>query len=389
MTITIVIPWYGPDTAGGAEAQARALAGALAAQGAAVEVWTTDGRDSYAPPVAYYPAGAGELDGILVRRFPIEPPHTTIHIPPAIRRTAADTPWSVFPEHELRLLASLPSSDALLDAVLAERSTRRYIFLPYPFPTTFWGMQLAGDRGVLLPCLHDEPYARYSTYRALFAQAHTILANSAGERAFALQLYGLGPARVVLAGEGIDLSPVGDGARFRAARGLHGPLLYCSGVRAGKNAELLIRYTREYWARRGRPLTLLLSGREVPPIPAALAPLVQDLGYLSVQEKHDAYAAVDLFINPSTIESFSIVLMEAWLQGTPALVNAACDVTRTAAVESGGGVSFASFGEFCAALDLLLPDAPLRRELGARGRQWVRANCRWDNVAARTIAAIG
>ena len=80
--------------------------------------------------------------------------------------------------------------------------------------------------------------------------------------------------------------------------------------------------------------------------------------------------------------------MEAWLQGTPALVNADCAVTREAVEASGGGLMFRTFGEFAAALDLLLADAGLRRELGARGREFVQETCRWDEVARRTIDAL-
>ena len=123
-------------------------------------------------------------------------------------------------------------------------------------------------------------------------------------------------------------------------------------------------------------------------LPPALRELVIDLGDVGAQERHDAYAAADLFVQPSLHESFSIVLMEAWLQGTPALVHADCAVTRGFAEASGGGLHFRSFGEFAAALDMLLPDPALRHELGQRGRAFVLANCRWEEVARKTIYAI-
>lgn len=388
--ITIVIPWYGPDTAGGAEAQARQLAQAIHAQHQPVEVWTTVGRDSYAPPdQAYYPLGESELDSIRVRRFPISVPGS--HGIPGLfaKRDYFIAPaWTQLPSHELNLLSSLVSSEALLEVIESEAQARRFIFMPYAFPTSFWGVALLGAEATLLPCLHDEPYAYYSSYRWMFQQAGRMLANSPAEGEFARQLYHLPPEKIINAGEGIDLSPRGDGQRFRTARKLHGPVLLYTGVRKGKNAELLIRYTREYWARRGGPLTLLLTGRDIPPIPEALSELVIDLGYLSIQEKHDAYAAADVFVTPSTIESFSIGLMEAWLQGTPALVNADCAVTREAAQRSGAGLSFRSFEEYAAALDILLADAELRQELGTHGRAWVLENCRWEDVAARTIEAV-
>jgi glycosyltransferase involved in cell wall biosynthesis len=386
-TITIVCPWYGPDTAGGAETQARQLAIAIRQQGAPVEVWTTTGRDSFHPPEQYYPVGPTTLDNIPLERFPLTPPSLQPTIPPIIRRLKLKLP--TFPEHELRLLASLVSSDALLDAIATRRERRRFVFIPYPFPTSFWGSAIAGERAYLLPCLHDEPYAYYNTYAWMFRRAQRVLANSAAERELVLRLYQLPAARVVMAGEGIDLTPTGDGAAFRAHYNLHGPLLLYVGRRdETKNIPLLLSYIREYWAQRGAVCTLLLAGRDPLDLPPSLGGVVRDLGFITAQTKHDAYAAVDLFVHPSLHESFSIVLMEAWLQGTPALVHADCAVTRRFAEESGGGLTFGDFMSFAQALDQLLADSTLRHTLGQRGQAWVQANCRWDEVARRTIAAV-
>lgn len=388
-TLTIVVPWFGVDTAGGAETQARQLAAAIHANGLPVEVWATNGRDSFAPPVPHYPVGADTLDGVAVRRFTITPPTVEPRVPAAVWRRGLHQNLPAFPDHELRLLASLVCSDDLLEAIGVEREHRQFLFVLYPFSTSFWGTLLAGERAHLLPCLHDEPYARYSTYRWMFRNARRVLANSPAERRLALHLYGLSEDQVIVAGEGIDLAVVGDGAAFRARRGLDGPLLMYAGRRdASKNFPLLLAYMREYWARRGTPLRLLLTGRNSIDLPPALGEIVLDLGYVSPQEKADALAAADVFVQPSTYESFSIVLMEAWLQGTPALVNAECAVTSEAAAASGGGLSFASFAEFAAALDLLLADAALRRRLGEQGRVFVRETCRWDEVAHQTAHAI-
>lgn len=389
-TITIVSSWFGPDTVGGAETQARQLAQAIQGQVAAVEVWTTTGRDSFTPPTAYYREGTDSHDGIPIRRFPLTPPASDPYIPSVVvQRTHTLPTLPDFPDHERRLLASLVSSDALLEAIATEPTGRQFLFMPYPFPTSFWGTLLAGERANLLPCLHDEPYARYSTYRWMFRHARRILFNSAAERDLARWLYDLTDDQVVVAGEGIDLTSRGDGARFRERHQLHGPLLLYVGRRdESKNIPLLLSYIREYWARRGPSFTLMLIGRDELDLPPALEEVVLDLGYCDAAEKHDAYAAADVFINPSTYESFSIVLMEAWLQETAALVHADCAVTREAAETSQGGLSFHDFGEFAAALDLLLANVSLRQALGRNGRTYVLDTCRWEAVAQRTITAL-
>src|SRR5262245_56113463 len=120
--LTIVVPWYGRDTAGGAETQARQLAQAIHALGVPVEVWTTNGRDSFAPPEPYYPEGADTLDGVPIRRFPIMPLQIDPSVPPAVARRGLHRALPEFPDYELRLLASLVSSDALLEAIGSERA---------------------------------------------------------------------------------------------------------------------------------------------------------------------------------------------------------------------------------------------------------------------------
>jgi glycosyltransferase involved in cell wall biosynthesis len=401
--ITIVSPWYGPDTTGGAETQARSLARALHALGVAVRVWASTGRDSFHPGEEHhYPAGSSELDGIPLWRFPPTPADER-GIPHFFRqRPDLLPPLDGFAPHELQLLGSLLGSDhlyeAVLQAVTEERDQTRFIFIPYAFPTSFWGALLAREQSFLLPCLHDEPYARYVTYRYLFQQVRGVLANSHPEAELARRLYGLSDQQLHVPGEGIDLSPRGDGAAFRQCHELPDclPLLLYVGRRdASKNIPLLLSYSREYWARRGFPFRLLLAGRGDVPIPSRLdarrcpdAPLL-DLGYISEQEKHNACAAADLFVLPSLYESFSIVLMEAWLQGTPALVHRDCNVTADHCQRSGGGLMFGDFGTFAAALDLLLARPTLRQTLGARGHAYVLATCDWEGVARRTAAAVG
>lgn len=403
--ITLVLPWFGPQSAGGAETQARELARALHALGVPVRVWASTGRDSFqagAPgwpngSLPYYPPGQSLVDGLPVWRF-----QATRADAQGVPRLFALRPQlcpdlSQFALHELRLLGSLLGSDQLYAAILAARHdcSNRFIFLPYPFPTTFWGTLLAPERSYVLACLHDEPYARYSTYGFMLHQARGMLANSYPEAALAQQLYALPAERIAVTGEGIDLQAKGDGGRLRQRYNLgNQPLLLFAGRRdASKNLPLLLAYLREYQARRGAPLRLALMGAgqlsmEAAGYTSGLEEWVLDLGFVDAQTKQDAYAAADLFVQPSLHESFSIVLMEAWLQGTPALVHGACAVTADHAQRSGGGLAWRSFGEFAAALDLLLARPDLRYSLGQRGRAYVLATCAWATVARRTAAFV-
>ena len=380
LKITVVLPWYGPDTAGGAEAHARQLVAALHVTHAPIEVWATTAKDAHAPIDPHYRHGDDEVDGVVVRRF--SPNRGTMITP--LRAAAAH-----LPAHEAALLQSLTGSDELLEAMAHERNTRRWVFFLYAFPTSFWGAQIVRERGVLVPCLHDEPYARYTTTRHVLRTVRRVLANSVPEQQLICQLADLPPERVLVAGEGIDLERRGDGGRFRNAYKLDGPLILFVGRRDhSKNLPLLLAYFEEYLARRGPRAKLVVAGAGPLHIPAPLRSWIVDIGFLDDQTKHNAYAAADLFCMPSTLESFCIVQMEAWLQGTPALVHSDCAVTVQHCHDAHGGVHFRTYHEFEAALDLLLGDPAIGHTLGAQGQAWVQRTCRWDDVAERVLSVL-
>ncbi len=378
--VTIVLPWYGAATAGGAETHARQLVQALRQAGVLVEVWATDARDASAPLAPFYSRGEDEVDGVRVLRFPANL-GTREHI---TRRFGFRHPIP-----EFNLLQSLTGSDALLDALADQRESRRWVFFLYAFPTSFWGAQIAGERGYLVPCLHDEPYAYNGTARQLLRSVRKVLANSAGEQQLIRRIGGLPEAQVPVVGEGIELHWPGDGECFRHEHRLTGPLIFFTGRRDHtKNFPLLLAYFEEYFARRGPCLKLVVGGPGLLNVPPALRSVVVDVGFLSPQAKHDAYAAADIFCMPGLLESFSIVIMEAWLQGTPVLVHGDCLVTVAHCRAANGGLWFRTYRHFEACLDRLLTDGPTARQLGMQGQAWVRRECRWENVAQRFIKAV-
>jgi glycosyltransferase involved in cell wall biosynthesis len=77
------------------------------------------------------------------------------------------------------------------------------------------------------------------------------------------------------------------------------------------------------------------------------------------------------------------VVIEAWVEGIPVLVNGACGPTREHCERSGGGLWFTSYQEFEAVLDRLVSDAGLRAELGGRGRDFVDHHFRWPVLVDR------
>ena len=87
-----------------------------------------------------------------------------------------------------------------------------------------------------------------------------------------------------------------------------------------------------------------------------------------------------LLVVPSPFESLSMVLLEAWNHGVPALVNGRCQVLKGQAKRSGGALYYQNYDEFAGALDVLLRQPELARDLGRSGRDYIDRVYRWPHV---------
>jgi len=378
-TLAFVTPWFGPTAAGGAEAECRATARALAGRGVPVEILTTCARDHASEWSDHHPEGVGEEDGLPVRRFKVRPrdPERYLRLHWRLQLGGGLTSF----EEEDFVRESINSND--LYAYLAtERDRYWYAFIPYCFGTTWEGVLAAPDRSLVIPCLHDEPFARLRWTRRVLRAARAVCFHVPAERALAEAICGGEPGRFALVGEGVDTGIRGDPERFRRKYGIHDPFLLYAGRKAReKNTPLLVEYYARYrFTHPDTPLKLVLIGSGGVRVPERLGRDVLDLGFVPVQDKLDAYAAALALCQPSLLESFSIVMMEAWLCGAPVLVHAGCAVTREHCLASNGGLYFGEYFEFVEAVDLLLADGGLRQRLATNGRAYVLARFTWERV---------
>lgn len=389
MKLAFVTPWYGRDIPGGAEAETRRTAVHLQQAGYEVEVLTTCIRDLYSDwGHNHHRPGLDVVDSIPVRRFPVH------------KRDKA-----AFDRVNWRLMQNQRLSPAE-EAVFNEEMFRcpdlytymadhqadyLFIFIPYMFASTYLGAQVCPDRSLMIPCLHDEGYAYLDVHRQVMPQVRALLFYTEAEQALAARLYppADGQIRTVIGG-GVDVDWQGDGRRFCQRYGLEDTpfLLYAGRREPGKNVPLLINYWARYSGQSGRAAKLVLMGPGPVHIPPEASASILDLGFVPAQDKYDAYAAATVFCMPSVHESFSIVLMESWLAGTPALVHGGCTVTREHVHRANGGLYFSGYADFAATLDYLFDHPATAVTLGQQGRQYVLDNYRWQTITARYSAVI-
>ena len=383
MKLAFVTPWYGPDAPGGAEALARSTAEHLCRRGLPIEVLTTCARDVYSDwGRDHYRPGTGSVNGVVVRRFPVRPNRDRQAFDAINLRLMAGA--TVSPTDEQVFIREMINSPALNDYIRAQREAYVFLFVSYMFGTTYWGMQACPEQSWLLPCLHDESYAHMAIYRDMFAKAKGVLFLSRPERDLACRLYPIANKPTYLVGAGVDTDYAGDAATFRHAFGIEGPfILYAGRKDAAKNVPLLIEYVRRYRQSQESDLKLVLAGGGALLGEAAPAAGVCDLGRISRRELFDAYAAALVLCQPSMYESFSYVLMESWVAGTPALVYEPCAVTTDFVRQANGGLYFSDYDEFAACVNVLLARPTLREQLGAQGRAYVREHFAWDVVVER------
>lgn len=386
--IAFVCPRFAEGgTVGGAETLLKNLAERAAAAGRQVAFLTTCAADHFTWANTLPPGVRQFAPNMTVQFFPVAEKRDLAEFLRAqdlICRGAAYTPAD-----EQAWLANSVTSPALC-AHLAEAGAvyDRIVIGPYLFGLTYFASQVRPRQTILLPCLHDESFARVRAFRAMFRAVGGLIFNSVPERELARRLYDRPPDRAWVVGMGLDPFSA-DAAAFGRRHGLAAPYLIYSGRReAGKGVPLLLDYLHLFRQRTGMDVKLVLTGSGAVDPPPGLARHILDVGFVSEAEKREAMAGAAVFCQPSTNESFSIVLLEAWLAGTPALVHARCAVTTDHCRQSGGGLWFMTYAEFETELLLLLRRPDLRRRMGAAGRAYVVREYSWPGILARFLAAL-
>ncbi len=381
MRLLFVVQRYGEEVAGGAEAACRELAWRLAARGHDVQVATSCAQ-SYVDWANAYPEGETTIDGVVVHRMPVDRPRDNRLFGPLNGRAV----WGrrltpLFLQEEWMRLQG-PDIPALVPFL--ERHAASFdvvIFVTYLYATTRSGLPVAAGLAptILLPAAHDEPpfwlplfdlVLRLPTAFAFLTEDEAALV----ERRSRVRR----PSSVV--GLGVDLDATGDAAGFREAYRLGDRpfLLYVGRLDPGKGSDELYDFFTTYKARNPGDLALVVVGEPVKPLPPH--PDVVTTGFVPEQVKRDAIAACWALVMPSYFESFSLVLVEAWAQEKPALVNGRCAVLLGQARRSGGALPYCGFAEFEAAVGLLAERPDLCRDLAWRGHRYTNERYRWDTV---------
>lgn len=395
--IALVIPWFGEELKGGAEQQAWQIANRLADRGHKVEILTTccaafheDWSTNHLPP------GVKQLGNLVVRRFKVDKRNGE-----AFNR--ANSFGLAIPEKNLKPGIN-PFTFGTAEEFVAEninslalerylkrkhREYHRFLFIPYLYGIILNGLPLVADKALLQPCLHDEVYAYLPEVERCMRLCNGILYNSIGEERLANNLFGPGILRKgKVVGEGVETTNLGPEELPQEVAGLNlaeAPYVLYLGRRDNtKNTGFLVEAYHLY--RKQNPegrLRLILAGPGRESFGSDVSG-TYDLGLVSDIDKEALLAQCSALFQPSKNESYSRVIMEAWMHGRPVAAQRNCLATAMAVKSAGGGWLADDINEWSELFrQVELKERGELAELGQLGREYARQFADWDRVIDR------
>lgn len=383
MKLACVVHRFGADIAGGSEAHCRVIAERLAERHD-VTVLTTCAQD-HVTWKNHYPTGESVLNGVRVRRFPVGSQRRLHRF-----REVSDLVFdgrATIAEQEQWFRENGPEVPALLHYLDAHGTEfDRILFWAYRYYPSYFGVPLVASRAVLVPTAEDDPLINAGVLRRFFGLPAGYLFLTPEEAALVgARAERLGPSAVI--GCGLDPANVSVDPAPLGAAGIDTPyVLYLGRVDPNKGCDALIRHFLRYRSNAETRVPLILAGPANMPLPES--PSIRALGFVDDRLCEALLAHASLLVVPSPYESLSMVLLEAWNHGVPALVNAQCDVLRGQVTRANGGLYYRHAAEFAAALDCLLARPDAARQFGAQGRDYVDREYRWPIVMQKIEALL-
>jgi glycosyltransferase involved in cell wall biosynthesis len=379
MKLAFVVQRYGAEIAGGSEAHCRELAERLSGAHD-ITVLTTCARD-YVTWENAFPPGRTVERGIPVLRFPVARPRRM--------KVFADLSDEVFEggasreRQEEWFRENGPETPELVEYLRAHGDEfDLVVFWTFRYYHSYFGLPVVANRAVLVPTAEDDAAINLDVLPPFFDKpAGYMFLTPEEEQLVSSRAYRpLVPSMVV--GSGIE--PVSTAGMTRApldALGIpQNYLLYLGRVDRNKGCDALLENFQEYASTRA-DVVLVLAGPAKMQIPSN--PRILALGYVSNDVREALLAHARALVVPSWYESLSIVLLEGWNHGIPALVNGRCKVLAGQVRRANGGLYYMFPAEFDEAADFLLNRPAERDAMGRQGLAYVDREYRWPTVLSR------
>jgi glycosyltransferase involved in cell wall biosynthesis len=293
------------------------------------------------------------------------------------------------PEYELQKL-SFPPILQMLDYIQREKFTEIIISTPGPVGLTgllaakMLNLQTSGiyhtDFPQYIRILTEDSFLESVAWRYMhwfYGQLDTVFVNSEEYRQSWIK-HGLDPAKLKLLPRGLDTELFHPARRdplfFEKFGAVNGEvrLLYVGRVSREKDLDVLAAAYRRLRDQH-LPIQLLVVGDG--PYSDALAMSLPEAiftGYLTGKELATAYASADVFVFPSTTDTFGNVILEAQACGLPVVVSDSGGPKELVEDRANGLITKSHDAEdFARAIRTLVTDSALRQRMATAARNSV------------------
>jgi glycosyltransferase involved in cell wall biosynthesis len=379
MKIACVVHRYGTDVTGGSEAHCRAIAERLAERHD-VTVLTSCARD-YVTWRNEYPPGTSMVGPVRVIRFPVTRTRRLNEFRHLSELVFGDRATET--EQERWFVENGPLVPGLIDHLGGGGTAYdRVLFWSYRYYPSFFGVRAVPDKAILVPTAEDDPLIKAAILSRFFALPKAYLFLTPEEQQSVVAHLPEAPALSQTIGIGLDPARGAEAPDALHALGLPAAyVLYVGRIERNKGCETLLRYMTRYLAEEQHPVPLVMAGPAFMPIPDH--PMIRPLGFVPDNVRDALFAHARALVVPSPYESLSIVLLEAWNRGIPALVNARCRVLKGQVERANGGLHYNDVREFCEGWRLLAHEPATAARLGRQGLAYVEREYRWPTVMAK------
>jgi glycosyltransferase involved in cell wall biosynthesis len=374
--IAFIVQRYGLEVNGGAELLCRLVAERLAKYHD-VEVLTTCAID-YMTWKNEYPPGEMVINSVKVRRFQVATERNVKDFNKLSEKIFNNTHTPAEEEEWMRKQG--PLCTELIEYLQACHANYEVlIFITYLYYTTYYGLQVAPQKSILVPTAHDEPPIYLRLHEKTFSLPKALIYLTEAEKKFVNRKFGNQSKPSMTGGVGVEVPTNPNPNRFRGKYGIYGPfVLYTGRIDESKGCKELIEYFLRFRKEAGTETQLVLIGQDMMKVPETQGIFMT--GFVSEEDKNDAIVAADMIIMPSPYESLSFTILEAWLHGKPVLANGKSEVLKEHCTRSNGGLYYTNYEEFFYTLDLILTNKEFAMELGKNGKGYAQQNYDWSIV---------
>ena len=389
MKLLWAVQRYGEQALGGSEVAGREFAEQMVALGHEVTVLTSCAT-SYTDWANVYEPGESELNGVRIVRLPVREPRRDSAFGPVHRQVLSETQPMLFQQQRW---ARLIGPDLLGYEKWLSSNVNGFdvaIFKAYLYSMATRGIPLVFKRVPILynPEAHPEEMLNLALHDSIFRLADAFQFHSREEAELVLRHFSIQKPHVV----------VGIGVKNHQFMHMNTNILQkfdlvsrkyaivVGRIDGGKGSDDAISNFKRYQTLSNSDLKLVFVGGHADS--QDFPDSVCSTGFVTEDEKRDLIANSLCLIQPSFLESFSIVLTEAWALKVPVLVQGRSAVLRGQTNRARGGLVYTNEADFCEQLRHIESDEELRTQCGQNGYEFVRSEYSWELVMARFERAI-